>query len=89
MENAIKHGLTARENGGTVCLETRKEGDWVVITVRDNGVGFDPVEIEKEDSVGIRNVRFRLEHLAGGKMTIDSEPGVGTCVRMSVPWEDD
>lgn len=89
VENAIKHGLTARENGGTVCLETRKEGDWVVITVRDNGVGFDPVEIEKEDSVGIRNVRFRLEHLAGGKMTIDSEPGVGTCVRMSVPWEDD
>lgn len=89
VENAIKHGLTARENGGTVWLETRKEGDWVVITVRDNGVGFDPVEIEKKDSVGIQNVRFRLEHLAGGKMTIDSEPGVGTCVRMSVPWEDD
>ena len=44
--------------------------------------------LDKETSVGIRNVRFRLKHTVGADMTIESTPGEGTCVLITIPRED-
>lgn len=87
VENAIKHGVSKKPDGGKIVLKTREVGDKAIITVTDNGIGFDMQELDKEKSVGLRNIRFRLEHLAGGTLDITSEKGVGTEVTVTLPRE--
>lgn len=88
VENAIKHGLNVKEDGGTIRLSTRSDAKGAYITVEDDGVGFEPHQLNKEGSVGLRNVRFRLKHMVNGEMTINSTPGLGTCVRIMIPREE-
>ena len=85
VENAIKHGLVEHGKRGTVFLHTERKENTIVITVADNGVGFAPGMLEKTDSVGIKNVRYRLETMTGGTLTIESEPGCGTTVTIQIP----
>lgn len=87
VENAIKHGISKKEGNGTIILRSRDEGEAVTITVEDDGVGFNMDELDKDSSVGIRNIKFRLEHLVKGTMKISSEPGKGTVVTISIPKE--
>lgn len=87
VENAIKHGISKREEGGEIQLKTRRVGENIVITIEDDGVGFSMEELNKEASVGLRNIRFRLHHLVGGTMEIESQPGVGTTVTLTIPGE--
>lgn len=85
VENAIKHGLLGRESGGTVRISVREEGDLYVITVEDDGVGFeDKPKNDGRTHVGIANVRSRLELLCNGTLDITSTVGVGTkaCIRI-------
>ena len=67
--------------------ELSGEAGWIEITVSDNGVGFVPEEIGNPDSVGIRNVRYRLEHMVGGSLSIQCVPGEGTVVTIMIPEE--
>lgn len=85
VENAIKHGLFPKTEGGTILLCTRMEGDKIIITVKDDGVGFDSEAPHKEGSVGLDNIRFRLEHMVNGTMNIESSPGNGTTVTVVIP----
>lgn len=78
VENAIKHGLTKPGRKGSVCLQTHREPGCIVIEVIDDGVGFSPEELEKDTSIGLRNIRYRLEHMADARLQIDSIPGEGT-----------
>lgn len=87
VENAIKHGIGKKQGNGTIILQTRDLGDRVIITVEDDGVGFDMSELDKESSVGLRNIRFRLEHLVNGRIDIKSEIGKGTTVTITIPRE--
>lgn len=59
-----------------------------MITVEDDGVGFDMEELDKEKSVGIRNIRFRLLHLVNGTLDIASEVGKGTTVTITIPKKE-
>lgn len=88
VENAIKHGLLEHDRSGTVTLQTMKEAEYIVITVTDDGVGFVLEECEKEDSVGIRNVRYRLENMVHGSLAIESALGKGTTVTIKIPIEE-
>lgn len=85
VENAIKHGVSKKMTNGTIILRTRKVGENIILTVEDDGVGFRPEELDKEQSVGIRNIRFRLQHLVNGTLTVESEVGKGTVVTISIP----
>lgn len=85
VENAIKHGLVSKGKSGTVLLRTRRENGDVVITLTDNGAGFDTTQASKQESVGIRNVRYRLETMVDGTLTIESTPGEGTTVTIRIP----
>lgn len=87
VENAIKHGILPKKEGGTIALYIRKEFDTVIIKIIDDGVGFLMEELDKVESVGLRNVRFRLEHMVDGRMRIDSKPGHGTEVTMIIPYK--
>lgn len=85
VENAIKHGLLPKSSGGTIELATQTEGKNVVITIVDDGVGFDTESVAREGSVGLNNVRFRLKQMANGRMDIESRPGEGTKVTVVIP----
>jgi len=58
------------------------------LVVRDDGVGFDPKEARRRavqgTSLGLLGMQERIE-LAGGQLTIESEPGHGTNLRVSFP----
>lgn len=77
-ENAVKHGVSVRRDGGTVKISTKREGDEIVICVQDDGVGFDATKQMDASYIGIDNVRNRLKTMVDGTLSIDSEPGKGT-----------
>ncbi len=82
--NVAKHADAAH---ATVRLQT--EGDGVLLTVEDDGRGFDPSRLGQSTRSGNRgfglfNIRERVEHL-GGKVQIDSRPGNGTRIVLSAP----
>ena len=88
VENAVKHGIFNKPGGGTVVLRSRQEADSIIISVEDNGIGFDPEvpvrQSEEHAHVGLVNVRSRLEKMVGGQMTIHSAPGKGTTVTVRI-----
>ena len=86
VENAIWHGVRGRYNG-LVKVTTRREEKEVVVTVTDNGKGFDPENSKATDGthIGIRNVRGRVEMLCGGTLSIESKPGAGCTVTIRLP----
>ena len=88
VENAIKHGLLRKKQGGTIRLHTWKEDGNSIIEIADDGVGFDTKATRKEGAVGMENVRFRLKYMAGGTMDVKSCPGAGTTVTIMIPGDE-
>ena len=87
MYRAIREALSnirrhARASHVLVQLENGDPGT-VVLTVTDDGAGFDPAAVEA-GHVGLR-LLSDLAHSLGGTLTITSSPGAGTTVRMVVP----
>lgn len=87
VENAVRHGIRHRENGGTVAIHTSMTQQAIRIIVQDNGVGFDKDAILKDDKshVGIENVSERIRVLCNGTIDIRSEIGNGTLVTITLP----
>ena len=65
VENAIKHGLEPKIEGGSVTVSVRRDASNIVITVRDNGVG-----LTSGAGFGLTQVRERLEAAYGDQATI-------------------
>ena len=85
VENAVKHGLGDKEEGGTVRVSAKETEKSYIVTVSDDGVGF----VEGENSgngehIGIKNIRERLETMCGGKLVIESEPEKGTDAKIII-----
>lgn len=87
VENAVRHGVMQREQGGTVTITTTENNQHYFITVEDDGVGFDTEHTDQTggDHVGLTNVRQRIEHMCGGELSIRSVPGEGTLAMISIP----
>lgn len=87
VENAVRHGVTKRPEGGTITISIMDTSNDYVITVTDDGVGFNPDSDTwvGEYHIGIDNARERLHRQCGGTLHIDSKIDVGTVVTMSVP----
>lgn len=89
VENAIIHGI---EEAETPCLLKisaefchSKEDKYVLMSVADNGVGFDKSKVRFDDSVGIKNVENRLRfHFPKAEFHITSEVGRGTEVVIKI-----
>ena len=89
VENAVQHGACSREEGGTVLVAADETPDEYVITVKDNGPGFDVNKMPEDgrSHIGIRNVQQRLAMLCGGTLHVISIPGEGTTVEIRLPKE--
>lgn len=66
-----------------VSIQMACQGDRLRVQIRDNGCGFDPAEMESLSS-GISGMQGRA-YLMGGTLTVDSSPGVGTCITCEIP----
>lgn len=78
LDNALRHGR-ARE----IVVELQGAGEQVFMEARDNGAGFQ-LAADYPASSGIGMMRTRA-HAAGGRLTVETQPGRGTAVRVSVP----
>lgn len=87
VENAVKHGLGQKEEGGTIVVRSRETEDCWIIGIEDDGVGFDE-ETALHDGrthIGIENVRRRLQYMCRGALDIESAPGKGTIASIRIP----
>lgn len=90
VENAVRYGITKSTTEGTVTIVTTETDAAFIITVYDDGVGFDP-SVTKQDGrahVGIENVRSRLAAMCGGTLEISSTLNVGTTAKITIPKGD-
>ncbi|ARI76516.1 sensor histidine kinase [Halobacillus mangrovi] len=78
VQNAIKHA-----NASTIHVKMDMNYEAVKIIVKDDGDGFDP-SVKKDKSFGLVGMRERVDMLEG-ELTIDSSPGEGTIVTISLP----
>jgi signal transduction histidine kinase len=81
LANAVKHG-----DPSTIWLSVRQLDGRIQVTVRDDGVGFDPAPAVTGGGVGLglRSMRERVGEL-GGDLVVESEPGTGTTLSVEVP----
>jgi sensor histidine kinase YesM len=86
VENAIKHGLEPKADGGRLEIGAEIVDGQLAVHVVDNGVGFMP---KAEGGVGLTNVRERLKALYDGRaeLIISVPPAGGTCATIKVPYE--
>lgn len=86
VENAIRHGILKKTEGGRVTIRIRRIGEEAEITVADNGVGMDEAKLkslldsreEHRRGIGVLNTERRLRQLYGSGLQIHSTPGTGT-----------
>ena len=89
VENAVKHGVGMKEDGGTVKISTRETETAYEVVIEDDGVGFD-VNEQKDDGrshVGMENTKKRLRDMCGGEVKITSVIGKGTTAIVVLPKE--
>jgi len=88
VENAIRHGISSKGVKGLVTISSMREDNNVSIVVADNGDGYisETKQQGKHRSIGIQNVKERIEKLCGGTLSI-ANTGHGTIVRITVPLE--
>jgi sensor histidine kinase YesM len=86
IENAIKHGLEPKIEGGTVAVRAHVVGADLHVEVCDDGVGIDP---HADDGVGLANIRERLQLLYGADAALDisTPPGGGACATIRLPYK--
>ena len=86
VENAIKHGLEPKPDGGSLEISAEVADGQLAVHVLDTGVGFMP---NAEAGVGLANVRERLQALYHGRaeLIISVPPAGGTCATIKVPYE--
>lgn len=77
IENAVKHGVSALQEQGEIDILVTKEEDGLVVYIRNNGPGFDPVQGKKGLGLTLTMERISLLREAGRDVVlrIDSEPG--------------
>ncbi|RIX50792.1 sensor histidine kinase [Paenibacillus nanensis] len=100
VENAIYHGIKAKAGSGHIRIGGCRDGQRLILTVEDDGVGFDPVRLNQMNEAlqqerrsgedrgyGIYNVneRIRLSYGSGYGLQIESARGHGTRIEVQLP----
>ncbi len=95
VENAVKHGAASVVGPAVVEVDARRDGDRIIVSVIDNGPGFDQppssrhAASRREGGYGLANIRQRLEGYFGPSATlsIDRDAGRGlTVVSIDLPF---
>ncbi len=79
LQNVGKHSTATSAR-----VELRMDGETLHLTLSDNGRGFDPGNVANHAGLGLVGMRERVR-LAQGQISVDSKPGEGTVIKVSVP----
>lgn len=93
VENAIRHGVNMKKEGGTVSIHITKTIDGHLIKVSDDGVGMTKEKVQdirnqkfsNEDGIGLQNIQKRMHRLFGEGLQIKSVLGEGTTISIKIP----
>jgi len=87
LANVAKHA-----RAGSVTIAVARAGNHIILSVQDNGIGFDTDDTaslpRKTGGFGLFNIRERIEHL-GGCLDLHSQPGKGSCIKLTAPLTDE
>jgi len=89
VENALRHGVARRGDAGLVEIAGRREGEQLVLTVRDDGPGLEATA-GSGGGVGLSNTRERLEALYGERASLDvaNAEGGGAIATVRLPYHE-
>ncbi len=89
VENALRHGLDPRLEGGRIEVSAARQGQRLRLAVRDTGVGFDPARAPDASRFGLTQVRERVATAYGGRgqVSVQTAPGAGCTVSIELPLE--
>ena len=84
VENAVKHGLEPRVEGGKISVEASENGEVVRVTIADTGEGFSAYE---QTGIGLANVRERIRLIYGdrGRLLLEENTPHGVKAIIEVP----
>ncbi|SEO56138.1 Glycosyl hydrolases family 2, sugar binding domain [Amphibacillus marinus] len=94
VENALRHGILRRPEGGTIEITIDELTDHYCISIKDNGVGMTNAQVEQifaaniekdKPGIGLHNTNKRLKALFNTALVIESEPDHGTMISFNVP----
>ncbi len=97
--NLLINAAQAIEDHGVICISTQDLGDWVEITITDNGVGIPPENLEKifepfyttkkvGEGTGLgMSISYEIIQKHGGDIQVASEVGQGTTFSITLPLE--
>ncbi|MCM3112795.1 hybrid sensor histidine kinase/response regulator [Lederbergia lenta] len=93
VENAVRHGVLKRPNGGTICIQITDHLTFFKIAIVDDGVGMSQSKVadilngqrNKLSGIGLTNTIRRLKQLNGEGLQIISAPNQGTTVSFHIP----
>ena len=100
VENALYHGIKNKRGTGMITVSGRKENDYFLIQIGDNGIGIDEMRLEQvregiknkvltgKDMYGLYNVHERIRLNFGEKygISIESVYGESTIVNICLPY---
>jgi nitrogen-specific signal transduction histidine kinase/CheY-like chemotaxis protein len=100
VSNIVLNGMDAMPDGGTMGISTKRDGDCLILTVTDNGIGmtpdeagrcFDPLFSTKQVGAGYGGSGIGLTIVKqivcdqGGSIRVESKRGAGTTMRVELP----
>jgi len=85
VENAVRHGIGSRVEGGVVRLTAQTVSRRLVLTIEDSGTGLKAER--NSDGIGLKNVRDRLQQIYGseGQLELSAREPAGTRVVLTIP----
>lgn len=89
VENAVRHGLAPKRDGGTIRVRAVETDGRLEIDVSDDGIGAEPERPDDDPGLGERAVSRRLaaRHGDAARATVETAPGQGYRVHLSIPAE--
>jgi two-component system LytT family sensor kinase len=94
VENAVRHGLEAREGVGHISITAEDSPNEAVVRIEDDGAGMDPERLREVLAgraggvhVGLRNVDARMRQVYGDDhgLVVETAPGEGTLITLRIP----
>lgn len=94
VENAIRHGISKKQNNGVVQLSITQNETEICIIIADNGQGMNKEKVDdilslkqQKEGVGLMNIIKRLKQYPQASITIESTEQNGTMVKLALPFK--
>lgn len=88
VENAVKHGIAGKENGGNVVLRTYLRADGYAIQIIDDGIGFNKKILKDNSNTSVLYLMLLLETACKAQTELISQEGKGTVITIILPMLD-